>query len=304
MLRRQGVNIEVVCEIISDLNRHLFAKVFEMTATPEIARKGCLIVMGSEGRGEQTIRTDQDNGLILAEPIQETDLQSFRDAFSQSLESFGFPPCPGHVMVSNPIWSRTIREYRADFRRWLALPDETAHINVATFYDAEAVAGDAELLRHAKSQLIAAIHGERAYLSHFARAVDDFPSPIGLFNNLITVKGAGDSLDLKKGGIFPIVHGIRSLALEQGLFETSTSQRIAKLAEVGVLTRDFARELTQAFRYLMTLRLDGQLAEAASANLIRPASLSSMERDLLRDSFQIVKQLKELVRHHFNLSMF
>jgi CBS domain-containing protein len=304
MLRRQGVNIEVVCEIISDLNRHLFAKLFEMTAPPDIANKGCLIIMGSEGRGEQTIRTDQDNGLILASSVSEADLQTFRDAFSRSLESFGFPPCPGHVMVNNPIWSRTIDEYRADFRRWLALPDETAHINVATFYDAAVVAGDAALLRDAKTELIEAIHGERVYLAHFARAVDAFPSPIGLFNHLITVKGAGDSLDLKKGGIFPIVHGVRSLSLEQGLFETATALRIGRLAELGVLTRDFARELTQAFRYLMTLRLDGQLAEAASANLIRPAALSSMERDLLRDSFQIVKQLKEIVRHHFNLNMF
>jgi CBS domain-containing protein len=304
MLRRQGVNIEVVCEIISDLNRHLFAKLFEMTAPQEIRDIGCLIVMGSEGRGEQTVRTDQDNGLILASPVSEPDLQAFRQEFSQALESFGFPPCPGHIMVSNPIWSRTIQEYRGDFRRWLALPDENAHINVATFYDAQAVAGDAALLRDAKTEMIEMIRGERAYLAHFARAVDAFPLPIGLFNNLITVKGAGDSLDLKKGGIFPIVHGIRSLSIEHGLLETATAARIVRLSELGVLSHDFARELTQAFRYLMTLRLDGQLTEAASANLIRPAALSSMERDLLRDSFQMVKQLREIVRHHFSLNMF
>ena len=69
MLRRQGVRVEVVAEIVSDLNRHLFAKLFAMTAAPAIRERGCLIVMGSEGRGEQTMRTDQDNGLILAEPV-------------------------------------------------------------------------------------------------------------------------------------------------------------------------------------------------------------------------------------------
>jgi CBS domain-containing protein len=304
MLRRQGVNIEVVCEIVSDLNRHLFGKLFEMTAAADIRDKACVIVMGSEGRGEQTIRTDQDNGLILSQPIAEEELQAFRRLFSQSLERFGFPPCPGKVMLSNPVWSKTLDEYRGDFRRWLALPDENAHMNVAIFYDAEAVAGDAALLLTAKTELIRAIHGERAYLAHFARTVDAFPSPIGLFNNLITSKGNHDSLDLKKGGIFPIVHGIRSFAIEHGLLETGTAARIARLAEVGVFKSDFARELTQALRYLMTLRLDGQLAEAASGSLIRPAELSSMERDLLRDSFQIVKQLREIVRHHFNLAMF
>ncbi len=109
---------------------------------------------------------------------------------------------------------------------------------------------------------------------------------------------------MKKGGIFPIVHGVRSLAIEHGLLETGTAARIARLAELGALTPDFARELTQALHYLMTLRLDGQLAEAASASLVRPAELSSMERDLLRDAFQIVKQLREIIRRHFNLVMF
>jgi len=304
MLRRQGVRVDVVGEIVSDLNRHLFAKVFALTASPTIHDNGCLIVMGSEGRGEQTVRTDQDNGLILSAPAPEDELQAFRTAFTEALESFGFPPCPGNVMVVNPQWSKTIDDYRADFRRWLAMPDEHAHMNVAIFYDAEAVAGDAELLRKAKMELIEAVSGERAYLAHFARAVDAFPTPIGLFNNLVTSKDQGDALDLKKGGIFPIVHGVRALAIEHRLLETGTAARIARLAETGALSSPFARELTQALRFLMTLRLDAQLAEAASGSLVRPAALSSMERDLLRDAFQIVKQLREIIRRHFNLAMF
>ena len=81
-LRRQGVKFEVVAEIVSDLNRRLFAKLFELTCPTEIAGKLCLIVMGSEGRGEQTVRTDQDNGLILAEPVDAALLDRFRADFS------------------------------------------------------------------------------------------------------------------------------------------------------------------------------------------------------------------------------
>ena len=304
MLRRQGVKIEVVAEIVSDLNRRLLAKLFAIVASPAIHDRGCLIVMGSEGRGEQTFRTDQDNGLILSAPAPDDELQAFRAAFSTALESFGFPPCPGAVMVVNPLWSKTIDDYRADIRRWLAMPDEHAHMNVAILYDAEAVAGDAELLRRTKLELIEAVSGERAYLAHFARAVDAFPTPIGLFNHLVAAKGQGDALDLKKGGVFPIVHGVRALAIERGLLETGTGARIARLAELGALTPHFARELTQALRYLMTLRLDAELAEAPSGGLAAPSELSSMERDLLRDAFQIVKRLREIVRRHFNLAMF
>jgi CBS domain-containing protein len=305
-LRRQGVRVEIIGEVVSDLNRRLQSRLFEMVAPSEIRTGACLMVMGSEGRGEQTVRTDQDNGLILAGPVDKATLDAFRSDFSTALADFGFPPCPGNVMVRNPAWSKPISDYLADFRRWVALPDESAHMNVAIFYDACAVAGDEQLLTKAKTALIDLIHGEQAYLAHFARAVDAFPTPIGLFNKLITSEGKGDALDLKKGGIFPIVHGIRSLAIERGLLETATDKRIARLCDAGVLHADFARELSQTFQFLLMLRLDGQLAASAGASgtLVRPSSLSSMERDLLRDAFQVVKQFRELIRHHFNLGMF
>lgn len=304
LLRRQGVKFEVVSEIVSDLNRHLLAKLFRLIAPDSIARKGCLIVMGSEGRGEQTVRTDQDNGLILSEPVPESDLAAFREAFSSALERFGFPPCPGNVMVSNPVWSKSIDEFRGDFRLWLTLRNEDAYMNLAIFYDAEAVAGDAELLLSTKAELVEMIAKEPIMLGHFARAADSFPSPIGLFNNLVTSKEHGDALDLKKGGIFPIVHGVRSLAIQNKLMETSTAARIEKLSEKGALGREFSRELTEALRYLMTLKLDQQLNEVEGSSLVRPAELSTMERDLLRDSLQIVKKFREMLRRHFNLQMF
>ena len=305
-LRRQGVKVEVIGEIVSDLNQRLFSRLFEMVAPAEFRTSGCLIVMGSEGRGEQTMRTDQDNGLILPGPVDHATLDTFRADFSGALADFGFPPCPGNVMVRNPVWSKPLSNYLADFRRWVTLPDDDSHMNVAIFYDARAVAGDAQLLAKAKATLIDMIRGEQVYLAHFARAVDAFATPIGLFNNLITSEGKGDALDLKKGGIFPIVHGIRSLAIEHGLLETATDKRIVRLREIGVLQADFARELSQALQFLLMLRLDGQLAASAgtSGSLVRPSSLSSMERDLLRDAFHVVKRFREFVRRHFNLGMF
>jgi CBS domain-containing protein len=277
-----------------------------MIAPAELRTSSCLIVMGSEGRGEQTIRTDQDNGLILAGPMQGEILEAFRQEFFVALQSFGFPPCPGDIMVRNPQWSRPLSDYLADLRRWIVLPDQAGHMNVAIVYDAQAIAGNEQLLNDAKTALIDMTRGEQAFMAHFARAVDAFETPIGLFNNLITSEGTGDALDLKKGGIFPIVHGVRSLALEQGLRETSTDKRISRLCDLGVLQRDFGRDLKQAFRFLLMLRLDGQLAASAGASgtLVRPAQLSSMERHLLRDALQVVKKFREIAGHHFKLGVF
>ena len=114
-LRRQGVKIEVIAEIVSDLNRRLHARLFSLIAPPSIRSRGSLIVMGSEGRGEQTFRTDQDNGLILSEPVAAKDLAQFRAALFDALETCGFPPCPGEVMVRNPQWSKTAAEFRRGF---------------------------------------------------------------------------------------------------------------------------------------------------------------------------------------------
>jgi len=309
LLRRQGVKVEVIAEIVSDLNRRLFARTFALTAPAEIQAQGCLIVMGSEGRGEQTMRTDQDNALILRAPVDPAAIDAFRRDFTAALEGFGFPPCPGEVMVRNPLWSQTLDEYHAAFRRWVALPDETAHMNVAIFYDATSVAGDASLLEAAKAALIETVGGgaaagrSGAYMAHFARATEAFPMPIGFFNNLLTPDGQGDAVDLKKGGIFPVVHGVRSLALERGLTETGTAARIERLAERGVFSHAFARDLTQSLFLLMTMRLDAQLGAIKGA-LVRPADLSSVERDLLREAFHVVKQFREIVRRHFNLGMF
>ncbi|MFO1168870.1 MAG: putative nucleotidyltransferase substrate binding domain-containing protein [Rhodoblastus sp.] len=301
-LRRQDVRVEVISEIVSDLNRRLVSKAFTLIAPPDLRKRACLIVMGSEGRGEQTVRTDQDNGLILSEAVDQSMLDGFRAEFTAALEEFGFPPCPGNVMVRNPFWSKTADEYIADFHRWVAAPDENAMMNVAIFYDAAAVAGRIDLLPRVKSALMESVRAEKVYLARFAHAVEAFETPIGLFNNLIEKDGA---LDLKKGGVFPIVHGVRSLALEHGLEATSTVERIEQLVQANVLREDFGRDLKEAFYFLTTMRLDNQLAERAGREaVVRTATLSSSQRDLLREAFKVVKQFRDFLRRHYNFAMF
>jgi len=300
-LRRQGMAAGTIAEIASDLNRRLFAQLFGEVAPASIRAEGCLIVMGSEGRGEQTVRTDQDNGLILAGPVDAAELAAFRTEFSGALESFGFPRCPGAVMVSNPAWSRTLSDFRAAIRADVATPDAGAHIRIAILVDAVAVAGRTELMGLLRDELFDAVAGNDVFLGHFSRAIDAFATPLGLFQALKASDGPGrDQVDLKKGGIFPIVHGVRSLALRHRIAATGTLARIAALGEAGVLNDRFAEDLASAFRVLMDLSLDTQLRaqiDGGSGALLRPGDLTTLQRNVLRDVFVAVNRLREVVRH-------
>lgn len=309
LLHRQGVKVEVIAEMTSDLNRQLFAKLFDMIAPPSIREAGCLIVMGSEGRGEQTVRTDQDNGLILAGPVPEADLARFRTEFSGALAAFGFPPCPGNVMVSNPVWSQTADAFLAQIRHWVLTPDAESPMNLGIFFDAVAVAGDAALLARVKDEFVGLMRGETAYIAQFARAIDQFPGAGGVIGTLMATVGREEVIDIKKSGTFPIVHGIRSMAIEKGVTETATVTRIERIRETGLFGEEFARELTGAFRYFSELRLRSQLdatrrGEPEFERLVRPSQLSSLDRDLLRDALRVVKLFRELVRNHFKLGLF
>ncbi|MGH1569509.1 DUF294 nucleotidyltransferase-like domain-containing protein [Methylobacterium sp. P31] len=160
-LYRQGVRIEAINGITADLDSRLHGKLFEIVAPPTIREAGCLILMGSEGRGEQSVRTDQDNGLLLASPVPETDLATFRAEFTQALESFGFPPCPGNIMVRNPLWSQPLDGFLAQLRAWVAAANGEAAMNLSIFADAAAVAGNADVLARAKAKLIEMFRGRR-----------------------------------------------------------------------------------------------------------------------------------------------
>jgi CBS domain-containing protein len=310
-LERQGVRVEAIAEITSDLNRRLFTKLFEMTAPPSIREAGCLMVMGSEGRGEQTVRTDQDNGLLLDRPVPESELQEFRDAFTAALERFGFPPCPGNVMVRNPQWSQPIDGFIHQIRSWVMTPDEDSAMNLGIFFDAIAVAGRAELVERARGELVAMMRGESAHLAHFARAIDQFEgASAGRLTSLMASVGvASDLIDVKKAGTFPIVHGIRTLAIDRGITVTPTVRRIAALAEAGVLGDTLGRDLAGALRYFMEIRLRSQLRAMKSGQrqaeaIVRLGELSTRDRDLLRDGLRVVKRFREVIRNRYHLGMF
>ena len=310
-LHEQGIKVEVIAEITSDLNRNLISKVFELTVPPSIKENGCLFVMGSEARAEQTVRTDQDNGLLLAAPVPEADLLKFRQAFTESLEACGFPPCPGNVMVRNPVWSQPLDSFLRQLKSWIITGGGDSAMNLGIFCDSVAIAGQSDLLLRAKTTFMEMMRGEKAHLAHFANFIDQFASSdIGAFANLMVSVGArSDAVHIKKVGTFPIVHGARTLAIEKGIFETRTVDRINALASTRIFNAEFAQNLISALHVFMELRLRSQLKARRLGNMegesiVHMNELSTADRDILRNAIRVVREFREIVRHRFNLGYF
>lgn len=303
-LMAQGVKLRFAMGLLSALNGRIMAKAWDFSIDERHRENSCLMVMGSEGRGEQILKTDQDNGLILADDHDWPQLGEQMTAFTDTLVRLGYPPCPGNIMVSNPAWVGTRQQWRQRIARWVERRDGDSLMKLAIMLDAHAVAGDTALLDDLRRELFERCGRDELLLSYLARTALRFSPPLTLFGSL---KKPQHGIDIKKGGIFPIVHGVRTLALERGIHTTSTLERLSALAEDGCLEASFAEDLGEALSLFTELRLRQQLErrgdgeQESDANRVVVQQLSSLERDLLREAMHMVKDFRQRLSQRFHL---
>ncbi len=304
LLHDGGIKIERIARLVGELNRRLFARLWSLVAPADLVVNSCLLVMGSEGRGEQLIKTDQDNALLLRDGFEPPQLEDIAARFAAGLAELGYPPCPGRIMVTNPLWRCSTARFRETMREWIYGADPDGPMHLAIFFDAAAVAGDAELLLGVREHLERILAGSDAFLARFAAAADQFDEPQRWWARLAP-RSDEQALDLKKLGTFPIVHGVRALSLQHHVRESGTAERLRRLVELRQLDPDLGRDLLEALHYLMASKLRHQLRQRAAAqpadNLVRPTELSTMDRDQLKDALAIVKRFRTLLRQRFRL---
>lgn len=307
-LHRSGTRIGLMARLVQQLNARLFERAWGMVAPADLVAHSCVFVMGSEGRGEQLLKTDQDNGLVLRDGYAPPpDLDAICQRFSAILERFGYPECPGRIMLSNPAWRGTASAFTQRARQWLLQPDGDSLMNLAIFLDAHAVAGDAALLAQVRSGLMALATDNDALVARFAAVVEQFGVASSWWNRLLGLGDDARHINLKKAGIFPIVHGVRSLALARHVGATGTAERISALVADGTLDAALGQELVQSLHFLMGLRLQAGLMEIDMGRPVTgnadPRHLSSLERDLLKDALAVVKRFKALLHQRLRLDL-
>jgi CBS domain-containing protein len=307
LLQRGGMRIEIISRLVSELNGQIFARLWTLLAPPALIQNSCLLVMGSEGRGEQILKTDQDNALLLRDGYVHSDLQDITQRFSDTLLQFGYPPCPGDIMVTNPMWCQTLGKFRESIGEWLFGGDPEGKMHLAIFMDARAVAGDASLLVDARAHALKLALGSDTFVARMASAIDQFPEPVNSWWNRLPLLQSREpeTFDLKKIGTFPIVHGARAMALQYRLDALGTVERLQTLANRELLPATLTRDLIETLRMLMSLKLRNNLRQRSLgqpiSNLVELGSLGALDRDQLKEALSIIRQFKQFLRHHYRL---
>ncbi|HSK39250.1 MAG TPA: putative nucleotidyltransferase substrate binding domain-containing protein [Arenibaculum sp.] len=260
------------------------------------------LAAGSQGRSEQTARSDQDNCLLLSDDYDPDRHGSYFATLASfvcnGLNTAGYVYCPGEIMAMTPRWRQPLRHWVRLFSRWIDEPDPKALMYASVFFDIRAVCGDAGLFRHLQAEVLDRARGKRLFLGHLTGNALTRQPPLGLFRNFVLISGGEHhrTLDLKHSGIVPIVDLARIYALDAGLSQVNTADRLEAAGSAGRISREGARDLTDALEFLGLVRLRHQARQIGDGreadNYLAPVELSSFERSHLKDAFSVVKVMQ------------
>ena len=318
MLLRQGGSARAMLELVTEFNDRLTRKLLFLVEE-QMDHEGlgrapvpfCWMALGSEGRKEQTLRTDQDNALVYAnipagreERVKKWFLD-FAERVVEGLVRCGFPRCQGGIMASNPRWCQSERAWQKTFLSWVQNPDPKTLRLASIFFDFRSIYAEADFLDKLAELLGKAIEGNRLFLRHMARNGLYNRPPLGFLRQFVVLKSGEhkDQLNLKLRGLTPMVDGARVLALDQGIRHTNTLDRLEATARAGLLPRDMADDLREAFGFITVLRVKSHLEARSQGNLpdnyVNPASLNKLQRKMLKESFGVISRFQELLEHRY-----
>lgn len=316
-LIEEGAKANNITRMISVLNDHIVERLLkllheEMGPAPE---PFCWLMMGSEGRREQTFKTDQDNALIYGTPQNDWEhikaaklyFRRFGNKAIEHLEACGYPLCKGQMMASNPKWRKPYSVWQAYFDRWIGAPNPEEVLNATIFFDFRSGYGDTTLGQKLREHLTVTAPQKGIFLMHLAKDCLTGKPPLSFFRNFIVEKNGEhkNRLDIKTRGLVPFVDFARVMALRYGIRETNTLERLKALVDAEYMPKELYSEMTEAYEFQMQLRLVHQMrmmeAGLEPHNYIDPAELSDLEKQTLKEAFAVVGRIQGYIKDHFRV---
>jgi CBS domain-containing protein len=308
----EGAAPEPLTQLISSLNDHLTVRIVELTRQEfELPKVDwCWLSFGSEGRYEQTLSTDQDNGLLFAAGA--ADAATLRAAFlpfaravNERLASCGFPLCKGNIMACNPELCLSLDEWRERFFGWMHANNPQALLNATIFFDFRPLYGAEHLAEELRAWLSTNAVNATLFLRFMATNALAVEAPVGLIRDFIYDKNDAfpHTIDLKTYGSRLFVDVARILALAGGVGETGTAERLRALAERGKLGGEDLGAFIDAFFVMQRMRLRQQQAGTPEgmANRVNPDQLNELDRLILKEAFKQAKKLQVRLQMEYRL---
>jgi len=318
----EGAKTEEIMEIMSGVLTRLTRAVIRLSEKQMMERglgpppvDYCWINMGSAARHEQTMRTDQDNGIIFADsdsshPDGLKDVASYLQTLAglvvEGLKDCGFALCEGTVMANNPIWCRSVGQWKECIEKWADASDPEDIRAMTIFLDFRPVWGNQALAESVWETVFRVLDQTQAATQLLTNDDLNREKPIGLLGNIRTEKNGPykDQFNLKTHGLVHLINGMRIYAISHGIRETSTLGRLKQLAAKGVFSKDTADLLQTGFETLMMFRIQTNAEKLAAGrtpdNYIRPSTMSRKQRNLLKDSLLAVVQMQKMISSDFS----
>jgi CBS domain-containing protein len=317
LLMREGARASHITSVVAELNDRLMAKILELgeakLGPPPVPY--CWVVLGSEGRREQTFKTDQDNALIYGDPTGEGRARKaeYFEALAiyarEALEKCGYPPCPGGWMASNPRWRQPLAGWQVMFRQWIGEAEYHSVEEALILLDMRPVAGNFGLYEQLAAGIAEQLKAASFFKSILALISIGRKPPLGFFRTLVLERSGEhkEELDIKETGTGPIVEAARLFAIDAGVSQTNTVDRLAALHSAEYMDPKVLTELQEAFEFLTLLRLENQLQQAREGrplnNYISPRKLTHLQKGLLREAFQTVARVQSLIDDRFRTAV-
>lgn len=317
-LLTRGVNAAIANQVITTISDTIALKVIESvieTMGPPPARF-VFMVLGSEGRKEQTLKTDQDNAIIYEDKANEHREEvrayflDFATQVSEKLNYIGFVFCTGGFMAKNPKWTHSLSHWKRNYESWMQESVPETVIKFSTFFDCRYLYGDETIMEELKAFLHEELQKPQEKLFFFlAKNALQYKPPLTFFKNIRTfTKGSQEVFDIKKA-MTPIVDLVRVYALKHHIFEVNTGERLKALKEKGIFTETEYQELMQSYYLLMGMRLKKQarqliLDKTEPDNYYPLNALTRIEQLSLREIFRTIENFQTGIKVKFTSELF
>jgi len=273
--------------------------------------KFVFMILGSEGRKEQTLKTDQDNAIIYEDVPETSEKQvkryflAFGEKVCTWLDMAGYAFCEGGIMAKNPKWCQSLSAWKQNFSEWIHQAEAEDLLQASIFFDFRGAYGETELIDQLRRFLFKSLSGWAGFFRHLTENALYFKPPLGFFRNFI-VESEGkhrDSFDIKSA-MQPIVDFARIYALKHQLEETNTQERLYQLYLKEIFTPQEYNELDKAYSFMMQLRFIRQFTvvleqNAQPDNYINPKKLSRIEQTMLKEIFKRIAKFQTKLELEF-----